>query len=150
MLNKDADGKTGEKFIMEIERGKIYEFAEATQTQHPDYMSPEAPIIPPTFLTSQFFWEERIKDSNPWHLVEMGQERGMHAEQEYIFHGPPPKAGTRLYCQSRIDNMYEKKSRNGGMLHFASLVTEFRDKSGKLVAEAKMTGVETEKPPEAK
>jgi len=28
------------------------------------------------------------------------------------------------------------------------MVTEFRDDSGRLVAEARMTGVETEKPPE--
>jgi hypothetical protein len=28
------------------------------------------------------------------------------------------------------------------------MVTEFRDAAGKLVAEARMTGVETQKPPE--
>ena len=27
---------------------------------------------------------------NPWELAAMDESRGMHAEQEYIFHGPPP------------------------------------------------------------
>ena len=52
--------------------------------------------------------------SNPWALVKMDQKRGMHAEQEYVFHGPPPRAGTRLTCQSRIAEVYEKEGRRGG------------------------------------
>jgi hydroxyacyl-ACP dehydratase HTD2-like protein with hotdog domain len=95
-----------------------------------------------------FFWEEAAPGSDPWTLVKMDQRRGMHAEQEYIFHGPPPKAGTKLTCQSRIDKIYEKEGRRGGNLTFVVKVTEFRDESGKLVAEARMTGVETAKPPE--
>ena len=38
--------------------------------------------------------------------------------------------------------------RRGGRLGFAVMVTEFRDESGKLVAEARMTGGETARPPE--
>jgi hydroxyacyl-ACP dehydratase HTD2-like protein with hotdog domain len=78
----------------------------------------------------------------------MDQKRGMHAEQEYVFYGPPPRAGTRLTCQSRIAEIYEKEGRRGGTLVFAVMVTEFRDESGRLVAEARLTGVETAKPPE--
>ena len=85
--------------------------------------------------------------SNPWDQVAMSQKRGMHAEQEYIFHGPPPRAGTRLYCTSRVTDIYEKTGRRGGTLTFAVMVTEFRDAEGTLVAEAKLTGVETAKPP---
>jgi len=74
----------------------------------------------------------------------------MHAEQEYVFHGPPPRAGTRLVCRSRIESVFHKEGRRGGRLTFAVMVTEFRDATtGALVAEARMTGVETEKPPEA-
>jgi hypothetical protein len=73
----------------------------------------------------------------------------MHAEQEYVFHGPPPRAGTRLSCRSRIERVFHKEGRRGGRLTFAVMVTEFRDAAtGRLVAEARMTGVETEKPPE--
>ncbi len=46
--------------------------------------------------------------------------------------------------------MFHKEGRRGGRLTFAVMVTEFRDRAtGKLVAEARMTGVETEKAPEA-
>jgi hypothetical protein len=44
--------------------------------------------------------------------------------------------------------VYEKQGKRGGTMTFAVMVTEFRDESGRLVAEARMTGVETERPPE--
>jgi hypothetical protein len=94
-------------------------------------------------------WEQLVDDSNPWRRVAMNQERVVHGEQEYIFHGPPPRAGTRLQCQSRIDRIFEKQGGRGGKLTFAIMVTEFRDDAGKLVAEARLTGIETERPPEA-
>ena len=149
MLNKDAIGAEGPSFEMCVEEGKIAEFAEAIGAQSKDHFGREA-TIPPTFLTTTFFWEARVPGANPWHLVEMSQERGMHAEQSYRFFGPPPQAGQRLTCTSRIETIYEKKGRSGGSLEFGIMVTEFRDEAGNLVAEARMTGVETSKPPEEK
>ncbi len=148
MVDKSANQAVGEPFEMDIERGKIHEFARAIHSKHPHYFEGDSPVIPPTFLTTQFFWEDLVANSNPWHLVKMSQERGMHAEQEYIFHGPPPAAGTRLFCTSRIENIYEKVGRRGGTLTFAVMITEFRDAQNNLIAEAKLTGVETAKPPE--
>lgn len=148
MVDKAAEGAEGTPFVMDIERGKIHEFARATGSENADYFTGDTPPSPPTFLTTQFFWEDLVAGSNPWDKVNMSQKRGMHAEQEYKFFGPPPKAGTRLHCQSRIENIYEKQGRRGGTLTFAIMVTEFRDTDGKLVAEARLTGVETAKPPE--
>lgn len=148
MVDEAALGAVGTPFAMDVERGKIHEFARAVRASHPAYFRSESPVIPPTFLTTMFFWEALVPGSNPWHLVQMDQKRGMHAEQEYVFHGPPPCAGARLSCQSRITEIYEKEGRRGGTLVFAVMVTEFRDESGRLVAEARLTGVETAKPPE--
>ncbi len=148
MVDKAAVGAVGEPFVVDVERGKIHEFARATKSQHGGYFSSPDPTVPPTFLTTQFFWEELVPGANPWDRVAMSQERGMHAEQEYVFHGPPPKAGDRLYAQSRIEDIFEKQGRRGGTLTFAVMVTEFRDAEGRLVAEARLTGVETAKPPE--
>lgn len=148
MVDKAANGAKGQPFVLDVERGKIHEFARATGNAHDEYFTGDHPPVPPTFLTTQFFWEELVKESNPWDLVNMSQKRGMHAEQAYRFFGPPPTAGTRLFCQSRIENVYEKQGRRGGVLTFAVMVTEFRDEQGKLVAEATLTGVETAKPPE--
>ncbi len=141
MVDWKSEGAIGEPFEVDIERGKIHEFARATLAQHTAYFTRE-PVSPPTFLTTMFFWEALIDGSSPWPLVQMDPKRGMHAEQEYIFHGPPPTAGTRLFAKSRIDRIYEKRGRRGGALTFVEMVTEFRDADGTLVAEAKMTAVE--------
>jgi len=146
MANRGAVGKEGVPFEMWIERGKVREFARATRSAHAEYFS-EAPVVPPTFLTTMFFWEDGVDGANPWHHVKLDQKRGMHAEQEYVFHGPPPRAGTKLVARSRIESVFDKEGRRGGKMTFAVMVTEFRDESGTLVAEARMTGVETEKPP---
>ncbi len=73
-------------------------------------MRDAAPVVPPTFLTTMFFWEREVPGSNPWDQVKLDQTRGMHAEQEYVFHGPPPRAGARLTCQSRIEDVYGEGS----------------------------------------
>lgn len=146
MVDKQAEGRAGKVFRLDVERGKVLEFAKAVGAEHPAH-SGEKPTIPPTFLTTILFWEKLVEGSNPWAAVQMDERRGMHAEQEYVFHGPPPKAGTRLRCQSRVAEIYEKPGRRGGTLTFAVLVTEFRDEAGNLVAEARMTGVETSKAP---
>ena len=146
-IDKTALGAVGEPFELVVERGKIHEMARAVHAEHSDHRR-EAAVPPPTFLTTAFHWETRSPGANPWQRVGMSQERGMHAEQEYVFHGPPPVAGTRLVAQSRIAEIYEKQGRRGGTLTFAVMVTEFRDETGRLVAEARMTGVETSRPPE--
>ena len=149
MADEAATGAVGEPFELDVERGKIREFARATLSRHPAYFDGDHPVSPPTFLTTMFFWEEQTPGSSPWPRVKLDPKRGMHAEQEYVFHGPPPRAGTRLSCTSRIERVFHKEGRRGGRLTFAVMVTEFRDVvTGRLVAEARMTGVETEKPPE--
>jgi N-terminal half of MaoC dehydratase len=147
MANFAAQGTIGAPFPVSIERGKIIEFATATHSGNPAYQQ-QRPVVPPTFLTTQMFWQEWAgAGANPWHHVKLDQQRGMHAEQEYVFHGEPPRAGTTLTAQSRIAEIYQRQGRRGGTLTFAVLVTEFRDAAGRLVAEARMTGVETARPP---
>jgi hypothetical protein len=150
MADERATGAEGKPFELVVERGKIREFARATLSSNPAYLQDPQPVCPPTFLTTKFFWEEHVPGSNPWHEVKLDPKRGMHAEQEYVFFGPPPRAGTRLVCKSRIESVFHKEGRRGGRLTFAVMVTELRDEAtGALVAEARMTGVETAKPPEA-
>jgi N-terminal half of MaoC dehydratase len=140
MVDDSAVGKVGEPFTMDLERGKIREFARATGSANPAYLAGDDPVIPATFLISAFFWQAGAAD--PWELVAMDKARGRHAEQEFVFHGPPPRAGQRLVGTSRVTEVYEKQGRNG-TLTFAVMVTEFRDEDGSLVASATLTGVET-------
>jgi hypothetical protein len=148
MVDFTAKGAEGAPFRFDVEYGKLREFVRAIATDDPAYSEGARPVVPPTFLTSMFHWERDVPDSNPWPRVEMSQKRGVHAEQEYVFHGPPPRAGDQLTARSRIDEIWEKEGRRGGTLVFVTMVTEFRDGGGELVAEAKMTAVETAKPPE--
>lgn len=143
MVARNAEGSSGTPFEMDIERGKIDEFARAVHAEHAEHYRGPTPVVPSTFLTTQFFWEKRVDGANPWDLVEMSEERGMHAEQEYIFHGSPPRAGDRLVARSTVTEMTEKQSRSGATLVFVKMVTEFRDAdTDRLVAEAILTGVE--------
>jgi len=140
MPNPDVIGREGETFVMDVERGKIREFALATGTRNPAYFD-ERPVAPPTFLTTQLVWQGGEADVLLASGVDFG--RSLHAQQEYVFHGPPPRAGTRLTFSSTITEMYEKQGRRGGAMTFIVTTTEFRDDEGRLVAEARNTTVET-------
>ena len=145
MVDESALGAVGAPFELDVERGKIFELARAIHSDHPAYLGGDHPMSPPTFLTTILFWGSLVEGSDPWVKVRMDQRRGMHAEQEFVYFGPPPRAGTRLRCQSRIERIYTKTGRRGGSMSFAVMVTEFRDAAGRLVAEARMTGVETDR-----
>jgi hypothetical protein len=72
--------------------------------------------------------------------------RVLHGEQEFVFHGPPPRAGTVLTGQRRISDVYVKTGKRGGEMSFMDVVTEYRDETGRLVAESRSTTIETGKP----
>jgi hypothetical protein len=121
-----------------VERGKIAEFAEAMQSDNPAYRGDEA-IIPPTFLTTAARWAPagvRVPTG-------FDRKRLLHGEQEYTFHGPLPKAGDTLTAQEKIVDRFAKPGKRGGTMQFATVVTEYRDADGTLVAEAKATFIET-------
>ena len=52
--------------------------------------------------------------------------------------------------QTRVEEIYEKEGKRGGAMTFVVTVTEFRDATGTLVAEARSTAIETGKPATAK
>jgi len=131
-------GTRGAEYEMVVERGKIAEFAAAMQSQNPAYAGPGA-IIPPTFLISSAL------SAPEGAAVDVGFDRRrlLHGEQEFIFHGPPPRAGQVLKVSDQIVDRYEKPGKRGGMMRFAVVVTEYRSEDGTLVAEARKTLIET-------
>lgn len=140
-------GVSGEPFTVLVEAGKIREFALATRSDDPAYVDVDGgtPIAEPTFLMTARLWQ--LPDSLP--KIPPGSGAALHGEQEFVFHGEPPAAGTRLTAQIRVAAAYEKEGKRGGTLSFKELVTEFHDESGRLVAESKMTTVETSRVPSA-
>jgi N-terminal half of MaoC dehydratase len=133
----------GVPFTVPVELGKIREFARATKSRNPDYDGPGA-LTPPTFLMTAVFWS--TPGSDPIMHMARDRTRVLHGEQEFTFHGEPPRVGDTLIATRRIDRIYEKAGRRGGTMRFMDLVTEFRDPDGRLVAEAKSTTIETSKP----
>ena len=131
-------GTRGPEYEMVVERGKIAEFAAAMQSQNPAYAGPGA-IAPPTFLISASLW------APDGAAVDVGFDRRrlLHGEQEFIFHGPPPRAGQVLTVSDQIVDRYSKPGKRGGMMRFAVVVTEYRGEDGTLVAEARKTLIET-------
>lgn len=86
MANADAVGVEGVPFDLDVERGKVREFARATHSTNPDYLEREDAVSPPTFLTTTLHWQP--PEGNPWKAVELDGKRGLHAEQQYEFFGP--------------------------------------------------------------
>jgi hypothetical protein len=136
---------TSSPATMPVERGKIREFARATKSDHPDHMGARDAVSPPTFLTTLNFWSGA--DSSPVARLGLDLKRILHGSQEYTFPGEPPRAGTELTATTRVDAVYEKEGKRGGTMTFVETVTEFRDPSGEVVAEARSTVIETGKPP---
>jgi hypothetical protein len=133
-----ADPEAGRPWEVVVERGKIAEFADAMLTDQPAYRGPSA-IIPPTFLTSGARW------APPGVRVDVGfdRKRLLHGEQEYVFHAELPAAGDVLTAQERVVGRFSKPGKRGGEMRFATVVTEYRNAAGTLVAEAKATFIET-------
>jgi hypothetical protein len=130
---------------MPIDRSKIREFARAVKTRHPAHQGPE-PAMPPTMLTSaRLLWEPGDQAAIP--QLDFDLRRVLHGEEEYVFHGPMPRAGQTLTVDTRVVDRYEKPGKRGGTMRFGVVVNEFRDDAGTLVAEQRSVIVETERPP---
>ena len=146
MANKDAVGLEGPEFEMTVERGKIREFARATQSHHPEYLDDTQPPVEPTFLTTVSFWQPADAGAL-WAKLDIDGRRLLHGEQEYVFFVHPPRAGTALKAKTRVEEIYEKEGRRGGTMTFVVTVTDFRDEGGTLVAQARSTAIETGQAP---
>jgi hypothetical protein len=145
MVDTAAIGNLGEPFEMVVERGKIREFARATMSRNPDYFDDPVAVSPATFLMTSALWN--TSGTMPTLGLDIDITRLLHGGQEFTFHGPPPRAGTKLTAQMRVTDTYEKEGRRGGTMSFIEVVTDFRDDSGALVAETKIVLIVTGKLP---
>jgi len=146
-------GLIGPAYAIDIERGKIREFAKATYSGHPAYLDDPRPVTPPTFLiVAGYTWGysmvnpcELAPDNAALDLDLMGT---LDAENEFIFHGPPPRAGQRLWARGRYEDVYTKQGRRGGSLTFFRMVTAFTDDRERPVADLKALWIMAERSPE--
>jgi hypothetical protein len=128
-----------------IEAGKVREFAQAAKSTDPAHLGPDAMVTPTYLSVARLAWEPL--EESPMLDLGFDLRRILHGEEEYVFHGPPPRAGEELTFESTIEDRYEKPGRRGGAMRFATVVTTFRGPDGAVVAEQRSTIVETARPP---
>ena len=145
MANTDAVGREGPRFEVGIERGKIREFARATQSRSPDYQADDA-VIPPTFLTTAAFWQPP-DEQLLYQALDIDLRRLLHGEQEYVFRGVPPRAGDTLHARTVVEEIYSKDGKRGGTMTFVVTRTDFTNADGDVVAQARATAIETGQAP---
>jgi len=143
-MDKSALGKETKEFVWEIEEGKIYEFAMAIGDNNPIYRDEDYAekaalrgiIAPPTFGTRLNFVPgvEKIDLKLNFHKV-------LHGEQQFEYF-KPVRPGDKLYCKSKVVDIYEKSGRSGTMT-FAVVETTCRDVNGEKVLVARGTTIES-------
>lgn len=128
-----------------IDYSKVREFARAVKSSNPEHDG-RHPVIPPTMLTSgRMIWEPA--EQSGFRELAFDRSRILHGEEEFIFHGPLPRAGDVLTAETKVTDRFEKPGKRGGQMRFGTLVTEFRDAEGRLVAEQHSVIVETARAP---
>jgi hypothetical protein len=150
MPARDHIGLTGPTYEVVVERGKIREFARAMQAPLDDFLTGEHPIVPPTFFVSvPYTWGYTLE--RPRGTVFEGFDHDLsvplHAEEEFIFHGCPPRAGDSLTARTSLENVVEKSGKNGGDLTFLTMLTEYRNPQGDLAVEQRSVTVTTSRSP---
>jgi acyl dehydratase len=143
MIDRKHIGTELPPYTVEVERGRLRFFAQATGQTDPVYSDDAAALaaghpalpVPPTFL---FCLEmESPKPGALRELLGLDYSRILHGEQGFTFHRTA-YAGERLTFRQRIEDIYDKK---GGALEFIVRKTEVSDAQGQPVAELRCVTV---------
>jgi hydroxyacyl-ACP dehydratase HTD2-like protein with hotdog domain len=126
LVSKDLIGGQSEEVLVEIERGAIRKFAEAVGDTTEACLRGD--IAPPTFPTT-------IRIPIPGLSFDLA--RVLHGGQEYRFQRPI-RAGDRLRCHSRLNDVFEREGKLGRMT-FMIIEVEGRDEAGQPVFSGRST-----------
>jgi acyl dehydratase len=124
MVDRSFIGLETPEIPIEVEKGRIRQFAAAISESNPIYFDDAAAraaghpaiLAPPTFGFTLSILHPQTFD-----FKSMGLELGriLHAEQRFKF-GAPIYAGDVIRVRARITDTYEKK---GGLLDFVCMTT---------------------------
>jgi hypothetical protein len=128
-------------YEMQIETGKLSEFARAVHAPSPDEGQPAIAMTPTFLSTASHFWEPEGSDS----IAALGfdKARVLHGEESFAFFGAPCAVGTTLRVETRLGEQYERVGRRGGRMRFGTVIRSFTDADGRLVAEQRTILIET-------
>src|SRR5713226_9528342 len=130
---------------MEVERGKIIEFAKAILDDNPIYFDEASPPAPPTFSMTIAHWPAPTGGQGS-RLSSLGLDvlRILHAGQEFEYLGEV-RAGDTLTTRSKISDMSEKEGKKGGTLTFITSETTYTNQRGEDVLVSRTVLVQTSK-----
>ncbi|HVL32830.1 MAG TPA: MaoC family dehydratase N-terminal domain-containing protein [Actinomycetota bacterium] len=131
---------------MEVERGKIMEFAKAILDESPSYFEDPTPMTPPTYSMAIAHWPAPATGGQGQQLAKLGLDllRVLHAGQDFEYLGEI-RAGDTLTTRSKIVDIYEKEGKRGGTMMFVKSETTFTNQRGEDVLKSTMTLVQTSK-----
>jgi hypothetical protein len=139
--------------LMPIDRGKIREYATATAAARPAYLDDHKATVPPTFLATVVFWTPIGATLRSAEVLRACAEAGVPAdlgsllslEQEYVYPGPPPRAGETLRTAERLGDVRVKQTRDGRAIVIIRFTVDFHDERGGLRAQCNYTSAYVER-----
>ena len=143
-------GLAGPYYDVDVERGKIREFANAMYAPIPDFLQGVNPITPATyFVSAPYTWGYSLERPRGtiFSSVDHDFSVPLHAEESFIFHNGIPKAGDKFRVRSLIENISQKQGQRGGLLTFFTILTEYFDTSKQLKVEQRSITVTTKSSP---
>ena len=146
----DFIGLTGPEYEMDVERGRIRDFARAMSAPLQEFMTGRNPVIPATFLvTTPYTWGYSLERPRGTVFSQIDHDLSvpLHAEEAFIFHGAPPRAGDRYNCKAILEDVTSKSGGRGGELTFLTMLTEYRNAAGGLAVEQRSVTVTTGRSP---
>ena len=126
LVSSQLIGQQSDEVLVEIERGAIQKFAEAVGDTTEACLRGE--VAPPTFPTT-------IRIPIPGLTYDLA--RILHGGQEYRFQRPI-RAGDRLRCRARLQDVYQREGRLGAMT-FLIIELEGRGQNGEPVFTGRST-----------
>lgn len=155
MADKSKLGMEFPVYTMVVEKTKIAEFAAAVALKDSKdeidsiYYDEEAAKkaghkgipVPPTFMTSFFFWANGLMVVVKALGVDLGKL--LHSEEEYEYFGYI-YVGDVVTCKMKVVEMYErgKRDRIGRFVDVTVLETEVINQHGELVVKVRSTMIE--------
>lgn len=138
---------------LEIEAGKVEEFARAIGDENPVHRDEAAAaergfedvVAPLTFTRTGYFQRYRpegIDTDLGFDDLGLRSEYLVHGEQEYEFERPL-RVGDVLTGTTTLTDVYQRDGSRGGTMTFLEYVTEYEDQEGDLVLTEYMTRIET-------
>ena len=144
-------GLQGPTYEVDIERGRIRQFAKSIYAFDPAYHDDPRAVVPPTFLIMSGYHYGYILARAPKESVfgRIDEDFRTCADggEEFVFHGPPPRAGDRLIASTSMHDFKERQGRRGGRLRIYVTRTKFHSPDGRHVADWYEWNVKTAQAP---